>query len=229
MTSINPSAQFAALEAIIEKTLDPKSKEMRDFKDALLASAIGKLFFNIPVSGKTSSKTKKTNEKKTTDKPKRTMNAYMIYLNEKREEIKVCLLEETPELKGRELANKVTEIAGAAWKQSTELEKQPYLDKAAALKSSAGTKATEAIVPIAATDAVQEQDQADEQEEQVQEEEQEQEQSEEEDDTVKLRHDEALGVWIDDETNLYYAVNDPEQAPLGQVQKNKLIAFKKSK
>jgi hypothetical protein len=215
MTTINPSAQFAALEAIIEKTLDPKSKEMRDFKDALLASAIGKLFFNAPNSGKTVSKTKKTS-----DKPKRTMNAFMIYLNEKREEIKECLLEETPELKGRELANKVTEIAGAAWKQSNELEKQPYLDKAAALKSAAGTKATEAIVPTAAAPLEQDQCQDDEEET---------EQEQPEDDTVKLRHDEALGVWIDDETNLYYAVNDPEQAPLGQVQKNKLVAFKKSK
>ena len=217
MTTINPSGHYAALEAIIEKTLDPKSKEMRDFKDALLASDIGKLFFNIPNSGKTASKTKKTNEK-----PKRTMNAYMIYLNEKRDEIKVCLLEETPELKGRELANKVTEIAGAAWKQSTDEEKQPYLDKAAALKSAAGTKETETIVPIASATA----------QEQVQEEERDQEEETEqleEDDTVKLRHDVALGVWIDDETNLYYAVNDPEQAPLGQVQKNKLVAFKKSK
>jgi hypothetical protein len=217
MTAINHSTQFAALEAIIEKTLDPKSKEMRDFKDALLASAIGKLFFNIPNSGKTASKTKKT-----TEKPKRTMNAYMIYLNEKRDEIKVCLLEEMPELKGRELANKVTEIAGAAWKQSTDEEKQPYLDKAAALKSAAGTKETETIVPIASATA----------QEQVQEEERDQEEETEqleEDDTVKLRHDVALGVWIDDETNLYYAVNDPEQAPLGQVQKNKLVAFKKSK
>ena len=218
MTTINHSTQFAALEAIIEKTLDPKSKEMRDFKDALLASDIGKLFFNIPNSGKTASKTKKTNEK-----PKRTMNAYMIYLNEKRDEIKVCLLEETPELKGRELANKVTEIAGAAWKQSTDEEKQPYLDKAAALKSAAGTKPIEAAVFNfqAAVDAPQEQAQEEEAEET--------EQQPEEDDTVKLRHDEALGVWIDDETNLYYAVNDPEQAPLGQVQKNKLVAFKKSK
>jgi hypothetical protein len=51
----------------------------------------------------------------------------------------------------------------------------------------------------------------------------------EEDDTVELRHDEVFGVWVDDETNLYYAVNDPWQAPLGQVQKNKLVAFKKSK
>ena len=219
MTTINPSTQFAALEAIIEKTLDPKSKEMRDFKDALLASAIGKLFFNTPNSGKTQSKIKKTNEKKTTDKPKRTMNAFMIYLAEKRDEIKECLLEETPELKGRELANKVTEIAGAAWKQSTELEKQPYLDKAAALKSAtAGTKLTEAIVPTAAAAPQEDQD-----------EEEETEQEQPEDDTVKLRHDEKLGVWIDDETNLYYSVNDPEQAPLGQVQKNKLIAFKKSK
>ena len=219
MTAINPSTHFDALQAIIEKTLDPKSKEMRDFKDALLASAIGKLFFNIPNAGKTTSKTKKTNEKKSTDKPKRTMNAYMIYLNEKREEIKEFLLEETPELKGRELANKVTEIAGAAWKKSTEEEKKPYLEKAAALKSAAGTKPAEAIVPTAAAEDAP-------QEEQDQEEEQEQ---PEEDDTVKLRHDEALGVWIDDETNLYYAVNDPEQAPLGQVQKNKLVAFKKSK
>ncbi len=214
MTSINPSDQFAALEAIIEKTLDPKSKEMRDFKDALLASAIGKLFFNTPNSGKSASKTKKSD-----DKPKRTMNAFMIYLNEKREEIKECLLEETPALKGRELANKVTEIAGAAWKQSTDEEKKPYQDKAAALKSAAGTKATEAIVPTAT--APLEQDQCQDEEET--------EQEQPEDDTVKLRHDEALGVWIDDETNLYYAVNDPEQAPLGQVQKNKLIAFKKSK
>ena len=223
MTSISGTLQLAALQSIIEKTLDPKSKQMREFNDALLASDISKLFFNAPDIGttatKTKTKTKKSNSEKI-DKPKRTMNAYMIYLNEKRAEIKECLLEQTPDLKGRELANKVTEIAGAAWTQSTEEEKKPYLAKAAALKSPSVAVVEPEIIEVVAETAENDQNE-DEAEEEVQ--------HEEDDDTVKLRKDEKLGVWIDDETNLYYGTNDADQAPLGQVQKNKLVAFKKSK
>jgi hypothetical protein len=159
---------------------------------------------------------KKKEEK--TDKPKRTMNAYMIYLQEKREEIKQCLLEQTPELKGKELANKVTETAGAAWKASSDEEKKPYLEKAAALKVGITQIQNDELPPSIDECCGGHAEQEDDSPQEV-----------EDDDEMKLRYDEKLSVWVDDETNLYYGSDDSEQPPLGQVQKDKLMPFKKNK
>jgi high mobility group protein B3 len=158
------------------------------------------------------------NKEEKPEKPKRTMNAYMIYLQEKREEIKQCLLEQTPELKGKELANKVTETAGAAWKASSELEKKPYLEKAAALKVENNPIQHEEMPPSIDECCGGHAVEAEECQEETNEE-----------DEMKLRYDEKLSVWVDDETNLYYATDDSEQPPLGQVQKDKLMPFKKNK
>lgn len=194
------------------------------FKDELIKSALkpGKNHKDEPeaVSEKPAKKQraqKKKEEK--TDKPKRTMNAYMIYLQEKREEIKQCLLEQTPELKGKELANKVTETAGAAWKASSEEEKKPYLEKAAALKAGNIKSQTDDMPPSIDECCA---GHADEEEQHSQEESNHEEE-------MKLRYDEKLAVWVDDDTNLYYGSDDSEQPPLGQVQKDKLMPFKKNK
>ena len=189
------------------------------FKDELIKAAKKAA---EPITEKTEKPTKKQRggkKKEATDKPKRTMNAYMIYLQEKREEIKQCLLEQTPELKGKELANKVTETAGAAWQASTEEEKKPYLEKAAALKKAAHG-GTEMPPSIEEPECCGDHSSQEEEETDI---------KTEDEDAMKLRHDEKLGVWIDDETNLYYGANDVDAAPLGQVQKDKLIPFKKTK
>jgi hypothetical protein len=195
------------------------------FKEELIKAAIKaekSQSNDLSIESEKPSKKQRTNKKKEekTDKPKRTMNAYMIYLQEKREEIKQCLLEQTPELKGKELANKVTETAGAAWKASSEEEKKPYLEKAAALKLGSTPSQTDEMPPsideCCGGHAEQEEDQQSQEEAN-------------EDEEMRLRYDENLSVWIDDETNLYYGSDDSEQPPLGQIQKDKLMPFKKNK
>jgi hypothetical protein len=197
------------------------------FKDELIKAAMKaeKSQSDVsPISETKKSSKKKTLSKKKEDKlekPKRTMNAYMIYLQEKREEIKQCLLELTPDLKGKELANKVTETAGAAWKASTEEEKKPYLEKANALKHASSITSMNDELPPSIDEccgghAEQEAEPS-------------QDNDANDDDELKLRYDEKLSVWIDDETNLYYGSDDTEQPPLGQLQKDKLMPFKKTK
>ena len=196
---------------VFEKFRDELIKAANKSEESLLSDHSGQS--EKPAKKQRASK-KKDSPK---DKPKRTMNAYMIYLQEKRQEIKQCLLEQTPELKGKELANKVTETAGAAWNASSEEEKKPYLEKAAALK----TGATHEMPPAIEEDECC----GGHSEEEVSEHEAEP----EAEDTMTLRHDEKLGVWIDDETNLYYGTDNMEEPPLGQIQKDKLMPFKKSK
>jgi len=59
-------------------------------------------------------------------KPKRAPNAYIIYKGEKAAEIKEQLLQDNPELKGRELQTEITKVAGAMWKEMTDDEKEVY-------------------------------------------------------------------------------------------------------
>jgi hypothetical protein len=47
-------------------------------------------------------------------------------------------------------------------------------------------------------------------------------------DEVCLVFNKEHSVWVDDDTGLYYGVNDVESAPLGQFSGGKLVAFKKS-
>lgn len=44
---------------------------------------------------------------------------------------------------------------------------------------------------------------------------------------IELVFNEELGVWVDEETDLYYRDNDGEKPPLGQIFRGKLMAFKK--
>jgi len=107
---------YSKLENIIKSIFQPSDAQLDAFKSALSESRIAHLFFK-----------KGTLELKS----KKKLNAYMIYLLEKRSEIKECLLEETPDLKGRKMANKIIEIAGAAWRASTCEQKTPYFIRAA--------------------------------------------------------------------------------------------------
>jgi hypothetical protein len=106
---------YSKLETIIKSVFQPSDAQLDAFKSALLESPIAHLFFRKA-------------------QPKKKLNAYMIYLLEKRAEIKECLLEETPDLNGRAMANKIIEIAGAAWRASTQEEKNPYFIRARALE-----------------------------------------------------------------------------------------------
>lgn len=75
---------------------------------------------------KKASKAKKGKDGEEGEKPKRGPNAYMIFSNEKRGEVKA----ENPGLKVTEIAK----VIGDMWKELSEEEKQEYKDKAAAGK-----------------------------------------------------------------------------------------------
>ena len=81
-------------------------------------------------------------------KPKRTPNAYMLFLNENRSQIKAGLIAVGID------ANKakfVAQFAGAKWREMSTEEKQPYIDEANTLKDEAQAQANRLNVEAEAT------------------------------------------------------------------------------
>ena len=65
------------------------------------------------------------------EKPKkRVANGYIFYKSLKHQEIKQQLVVENPEMKGKELANKITSVASEQWKQLSEAEQAQYKKQA---------------------------------------------------------------------------------------------------
>jgi len=78
-------------------------------------------------------------------KPKRVPNTYIIFKTEKSAEIKEEILKERPELKGRELQNEITKVAGAMWKALSDEEKAPFEQmRAERVEAADGAKAAPA-------------------------------------------------------------------------------------
>lgn len=227
MSAIIENTYYKALEQLLESQFDPKSKQMRDFKDALMKSSISTMFFTMPgasakVVKQEEKQEKKTKKSKKTDengapKEKRAPNAYMLFLADKREEIKKYLMEEQPELKGKELQNAITKKAGEIWKLASDEEKKPYTDKVAEAKAKKNEETKPVVVEEETTlEASQDEEPAA------------GEKPSEEEETGRTFNAE-FNVWVDDETKLYYEDNNEDSAPMGQILNGKMTPFKKSK
>jgi len=233
MSAIVENNFYKALEQLIEGQFDPKSKQMRDFRDALMNSNISNLFFNMPgasakiVKEETKADKKKRATKKNDDgtpKPKRPQNAYMLFLADKRDEIKQLLLEEQPELKGKELQNAITRKAGEIWKQATDEDKKPYTDKAAEAKA----KKTEETKPTIVEEQSMEEDCCGDDDHPMPPGSDDENDDEETTTNANRTFLEEHKIWVDNETNLCYVDNNEDTEPIGTFTKGKLVPFKKS-
>jgi hypothetical protein len=155
---------------------------------------------------------------------KRGKNPYFEFLSSERESIKADLLAENPELKGRDLTTSIAKEAGRRWNEMGEEDKQPYIDVVMAnacldgdllqndqsVETAVLQGSEEHLSPCCDDHAETEADQ---------------EEEEEENDRI---YNEALNVWIDAETQLYFDSQDSE-TPLGQIVRGKTVAFKTKK
>jgi hypothetical protein len=176
----------------------------------------------------------KKSKKQIEDKPKkRGANGYIFYKSLKHQEIKEQLQLEFPEMKGKELANKITSVASEQWNQLSEAEHAHY-KKQAQDKISETEDAAEleeeipeyidtpvAVAPTPKADAEQSDDQetglveipnVD---------------SEDEEDTLVFN--EKHNVWVDTDNNLCYETKDTNPGPIGQVQRGCFLRFPTAK
>lgn len=243
MSAIVENNAFKALEQLLENHFDPKSKQMRDFRDALIKSNISNLFFGMPgaaakvVKAEVQEAEKKRGRKKATDtdgapKEKRVPNAYMLFLADKREEIKQFLLEENATLKGKELQNAITRKAGEIWKASSEDDKKPYVSKNAELKAArlAGPK-PDTISETGSQACCSDHDDSSSHIDppQLSDEETIEKADDEEPskDDAGRTFSEEFGVWVDETTKLCYPNNDEDSGPIGQIKAGKFQEFNK--
>ena len=173
-------------------------------------------------------------KKQIEDKPKkRGANGYIFYKSLKHQEIKEQLQLEFPEMKGKELANKITSVASEQWNQLSEAEQAQY--KKQAKDSIAETEDAAALeeempeyldtpVAVAATPKADD----------AQSEDQEQGlleipsvDSEDEEDTLVFN--EKHNVWVDTDNNLCYETKDTNPGPIGQVQRGCFLRFPTAK
>jgi hypothetical protein len=127
-------------------------------------------------------------------------------------------------LKGRDLTTSIAKEAGRRWNEMGEEDKQPYIDVVMAnacldgdllqndqsVETAVLQGSEEHLSPCCDDHAETEADQ---------------EEEEEENDRI---YNEALNVWIDAETQLYFDSQDSE-TPLGQIVRGKTVAFKTKK
>ena len=137
-------------------------------------------------------------------------NPYMKWLSSVRGEIKACLLAENPDMgKGREITTAVTKKAGEIWKALSKEERDSWKGQQEIV--------SEVIAEMPpAIDEVESPVSVSETTEEV-----------EDDEAISLVFNEDHGVWVDEDTGLYYEANDAESAPLGQMNGGKPMAFKK--
>jgi len=177
-------------------------------------------------------KTKKEAKPKKESKP----SAYMCFLAAKRVEIRMLLKQETPEISAKELNLSVMRKAGEIWKAMSEDEKRIYVDQSSSLKSSVGSVVviaeeakpqSEEVKPC--VEEVKEEVKAEvvEEVEEEAEETDEEAEAEAEDEDV-LVYNATFNVWVHDVSGMYYAENDIDGEPLGQLKNGKLVPFKKS-
>jgi hypothetical protein len=180
----------------------------------------------------------KKSSKAVEEKPKkRVANGYIFYKSLKHQEIKQQLMLENPEIKGKELANKITSVASEQWKQLSEAEQAQYKKQAkdsiaetlndadATIEPSdcedtplAGSAAT----PIAAFPDIHSSDDAVQSSLEIPSME-----SEDEEDTLVFN--EKHNVWVDTDNNLCYETKDTNPGPIGQVQRGQFLRFPTAK
>jgi hypothetical protein len=147
--------------------------------------------------GRPSKKTKTVAD----DKPKREANDFIKFLNSKRVEIKAQILLEQPDLKGRFLTGAISKRAGELWK--TEKGSMTVVDEESKVLSSQEEPTEEAPAPAVVEEEAQDEDEEE----------------------IKLKYNDTLKVWIDEETDLYYMEKDSASAT-GSVVNGVLKPFK---
>ncbi len=138
-------------------------------------------------------------------------NPYMKWLSSVRGEIKAGLLAENPDMgKGREITTAVTKKAGEMWKALSKEERDSWKGQSeivseviAEMPPAIDESAESPVSTVSPTEVV------------------------EDDESISLAFNEQHGVWVDDDTGLYYETNDAESAPLGQMNGGRPVAFKK--
>jgi hypothetical protein len=179
----------------------------------------------------------KKSSKAVEEKPKkRVANGYIFYKSLKHQEIKQQLMLENPEMKGKELANKITSVASEQWKQLSEADQAQYKKQA---KDSIAETQNDADVTIepsdcedtplagsAATpkplDDIHSSDDAVQSSLEIPSVE-----SEDEEDTLVFN--EKHNVWVDTDNNLCYETKDTNPGPIGQVQRGQFLRFPNAK
>jgi len=185
-------------------------------------------------------KAKKASQPKAEQAPKRRVaNGYIFYKSLKHQEIKEQLMAENPEMKGKELANKITTVASEQWKKLDDVEQAQYKQQA---KDAIATNASHeeasdegedtplAIssrtpkASISHSDNSQEDGAGAIELPSVQSED---DQDDEEEDTFvfNTKH----SVWVDTDNNLCYETKDIAPGPIGQMQRGQLLRFPASK
>ena len=193
-----------------------------------------------PKTSKTAktSTAKNTSEKVADEKPKkRAANGYIFYKSQKHQAIKEQLMLENPEMKGKELANKITKVASEQWNLLSEAEQAQY--KKQAQDNIVATEiSVEALdghddyvdTPLAVSDETTSaafndlQSSADAPESSLNIPSVE---SEDEEDTLVFN--EKHNVWVDTDNNLCYESKDTNPGPIGQVQRGQFLRFPKAK
>jgi hypothetical protein len=180
-------------------------------------------------------KAKKTNEKKADQPPKRRVaNGYIFYKSLKHQEIKEQLMAENPEMKGKELANKITSVAAEQWKLLGEIDQAEYKQQAKDAITAKGEEESHSDegedTPLASTStpkvSASENLNAMEGESQI---EIPSVDSENDDDEDTIVFNSKHGVWVDTDNNLCYTTKDITPGPIGQMQRGQFLCFPASK
>jgi hypothetical protein len=179
-------------------------------------------------------KSKKTPEEKP---KKRVANGYIFFKSLKHQEIKEQLIAENPDMKGKELANKITTVASEQWKELSEAQQAQYKQQAkVSIAASTEPISTEDEVdivdtPVAALSSCSPKSAEEEQDDGM-----DSSQVEipnlvvdEDDEEDCLVFNEKHNVWVDTDNNLCYESKDTEPGPIGQVQRGQFLRFPKKK
>jgi len=164
------------------------------------------------------------------EKPKkRVANGYIFYKSLNHQKIKEQLIAENQEMKGKELANKITSVASEQWKQLSEAEQAQYKQQAkdsiaASVEetSSSQEQVDNVDTPVAALDSISPKS---EQEDDDQLNESSQVEIPDIDDEDTLVFNAKHNVWVDTDNNLCYESKDTHPGPIGQVQRGKFLPF----
>jgi hypothetical protein len=185
---------------------------------------------------KKATKEKKTAEKKADQAPKRRVaNGYIFYKSLKHQEIKEQLMAENPEMKGKELANKITSVASEQWKLLSDVDQAEYKQQAKDAIAAKGDELADQVeshsdegedTPLASTNTPKAS--ASEIANEMDGESQIEIPSvdsgnEDEEETIvfNAKH----GVWVDTDNNLCYTTKDITPGPIGQVQRGQFLRF----
>ena len=257
-TSSVMNATFDKLSVLIENLFDPSAKKMRELKDAIMKDAVLCQVFvgSSPVasvgaknvsrpsqSGETTKKVDSKRGKKASSSPsakKATCNPYIFWKSANKDELREKVASDYPELKGKELAQKIVSVASLEWKALSDEEKAMWKAKAVEAKGASVSSSTspeqsddeDAPAESASKKVVKCKDKKPAVVDEPAKEDEEDDVStvtadeEEEEQDSGLVFNETENVWVDTTTNLFFDEKDGS-APVGQVQRGKFVRFPK--